>query len=469
MSRLFAFTMPKWGIEMQEGLVSEWHLSEGVAFSKGELLASIETDKIVNDIEAEFDGYCVRCIAEEGDTYAVGELMAVFGDAASSAEQIDHFISTFVPPDVAASGEESTLIQAQASDDQGDHAAGEAGSVVALVKAHPGQEIVSDKAWAAASTANLDIESIKDSGRHQRIQLQDVEQALRPAQKIERSACRNAVEPSANDRTDATPLAALAAMQNGIDLRTIKGTGRNGRIRRHDVISATENTAGPTFIPLTGMRGKIATRLSTAWREIPHFHLQSVVGVDALLAVRERYSNTSTAHISLNDYIVAAVARTLHHHPAVNVNVSAEGITRFSHANIAIAIAVEEGLITPVVKAAQELTLVALSEESRRLIDAAKAKRLSLNDLSSGTFTVSNLGMFGVSSFTAVINPPQGAILSVGEVSSNVVERDGQFVAAKQITLTLGCDHRAIDGAVGARFLADLKGLLESPDSLVAE
>ncbi len=466
MSKLRAFTMPKWGIEMTEGVVVEWAVSEGERFSQGQVLLAVETDKIANDIEADYDGVCLRLLAEDGDTLDVGELLAVFATEPVDAAEVDAFIAAFEPV-ASADADDSPPSEPASPAHQGsvDQARPSSYQVPKGVSLSP-------KALEAAAAAALDLSAVSGSGREGRVLLQDVHQAIAgPAVAAASQPVDNKVELAAFDQINATPIAKRLSVGASFDLAQITGSGRNGRIRAGDlplngVADPAAATAAGRRMPFSRMRAKIAERLTRSFREVPHFYLQTDAGIDSLLAARERWNTKASEPASLNDLIVRATALALKAHPQINVHVEADGTVEFDQAHVALAVAVDGGLVTPVVRGADRRSLTSLVAETRRLAAGARGARLGPDDYAGATFTVSNLGMFGVSQFTAIINPPQGAILSVGAGRRMAVEQDDGGVGfSTRMNLTLGCDHRAIDGAMGAAFLATLKQHLEHPQN----
>jgi pyruvate dehydrogenase E2 component (dihydrolipoamide acetyltransferase) len=281
----------------------------------------------------------------------------------------------------------------------------------------------------------------------------------------------------AGGRVKASPLARKIAAQSGVDLRVIQGSGPGGRIVRRDVEAAATRpaavapvpaltTAGPEFedVALSQMRAIIAKRMPLSKAPVPHFYVTSEVAMDRAWDLREELNALEgQPKISLNDLVVRACALTLLEHPGVNASFQGEAIRRFHVAHIGIAVALEEGLITPVLRDCQAKSLARIAVEARDLAERARARKLRASELSGATFSISNLGMFDVAAFSAIINPPEGAILAVGSVRRvPVVEGDGVTVG-RRMALTLSCDHRVMDGAMGARFLQDVKRRLEEP------
>jgi pyruvate dehydrogenase E2 component (dihydrolipoamide acetyltransferase) len=271
----------------------------------------------------------------------------------------------------------------------------------------------------------------------------------------------------------ATPIARRLAERSGIDLEAVTGTGSGGRIVKADVEAASEKAAAPlpaagsregasTLVPLSRMRRTIASRLAEAKRTIPHFYLSADCEIDRLLETRARL-NDEERRISVNDFVVRAAALALVEVPEANVSFSDEGIVRYEQVDVAVAVATEGGLIAPVVRGADRKELVELSREIRDLAARAREGTLAPREYQGGTFTVSNLGMYGVGSVYPILNPPQSCILGVGAGTKKPVVRDGELAVGTVMTLTLSADHRAVDGALGARLLAAVKRRLEDP------
>ncbi len=468
MAALRAFTMPKWGIEMQEGTVAEWLVAEGGAFSKGELLALIETDKITNEYEAERDGVLARIVTPAGETKVVGALLAVIADSAAEEAEIEAFLQTFRAADTSTAVGRGT-----------GSAAAEPAHTPAPAPSSPviGDDVaISPAARALAEERGVDVSTIAGSGKGGRISHQDVDQASRPpALAIGGAPVSIAVETGALDRFYASPLAKRLAMLHDVDLATVSGTGARGRISKADVLAhvipdkaaARPSGGAPEIIPMDKVRKIIARRLTEAKQSIPHFYLRMEARVDALIAMRRQANLFLGANASVNDFLVRATALALMEVPDCNVQVHGDAIHRFACADIAVAVATDKGLVTPVVRGAERLSPHEIADVTKGLIAKAKAGRLGYEDMEGGTFTVSNLGMFGIDGFDAIINPPQGAILAVGGPRRVWAEQaDGSGAFETRIHFTLSCDHRAIDGAVGARFLQSFKRLVEAPEAL---
>jgi pyruvate dehydrogenase E2 component (dihydrolipoamide acetyltransferase) len=408
-SSIRAITMPKWGIEMQEGLITDWTAQVGETLAAGDPLLDVETDKIVNTVESPFAGTLRRIVGEQGTAYAVGALIAVYADADVSDADVDAFVASFKPADT---GFEPTT---------------ESGTAVAAVAA-----------------------------------------AVEPVAEVQASD-------AGDSEGRVSPIARRVAQKLGVDLTKIKGTGPNGRISKEDVetYAASLSAAAPAAVVnastqerMTPMRQTIARRLLESKQGIPHYRLERTVEVSALLAHRAELNAVPGTRVSVNDLLVRAVGLSLASHPAVNAHLVGDDVIRFVDADVAIAVATPSGLLTPVIRAANRKSVADIGAESRDLAERARAGKLVRSEIEGGTFTISNLGMYGLDRFDAIINPPQVAILAVGAVRDVPVVREGAVVAGRVCTLTLSADHRVIDGAVGAAFLDTLAQALGLPAHL---
>ena len=480
MVHLRAFAMPKWGIEMTEGVVAEWKVGQGQPFRKGDLLALIETAKITNEVEAEADGQFARLIAKEGETYQVGDLIAVLAgaDDRPADSDVDSFIASY------KGGEAKPSVPTR--DNAPAPAAPEAPAPAS--PAVPDDLNISPMARAFAQEHGVDVGDLAGSGPGGRITYQDVQQAsLPPAPAIGGAAVDIAPVAEAPGDAFASPLARRLAAQHGVDLSGIEGTGPKGRICKADVLArvspaapavsapaatpasapAPAPAAGVEVIRMSPMRKAIAQALSHSKSTIPHFYLRSKVRIDAILGLRAQAKAATGEAPSINDYIVRACALALVRHPDVNVQVHGDTIHRFGSADISVAVATDKGLITPIVRNADRLSVAAIGRQVKALAEKARAGRLQPDEFQGGSFSISNLGMYGIDQFDAIINPPQGAILAVGAGERAPIEIGNALAFATIAHLSLSCDHRAIDGAVGADFMRTLKSLIEEPTLLV--
>jgi len=457
MAKLTAFTMPKWGIEMSEGLVAEWMVSEGEDFAKGATLTLIETDKITNEIEAEAPGRFARILGEVGVTYPVGALLAVLAEGDASAGEVDAFIAAFQPADASFAGTEGDTASAPAAAAKPDAA-----------PAIPDTLPISPAARARAIEMACDVSQLKGSGRGGRITLQDVDQATSLAAPLK---LVGRLELSPQGEAFASPMARRLAAQHGVDLAGLSGTGPHGRISRADVMSKaatarpapTAGEAGVERIVMTPMRKAIARRLTEAKTTIPHFYVRRRVRADRLLAFR---AAAAGPRASVNDYLLRACALALIEVPQVNIQVHGTEIHRFAAADISVAVATDKGLITPVLRNADAMSVGEISVRMAELAQRARDGQLRPEQFEGGSFSLSNLGPYGVEQFDAIINPPQGAILAVGTARPEPIDDDGAFRIVPVLHLALSCDHRAIDGADGGRFLSAVAALIEQPERL---
>lgn len=412
--------MPKWGIEMDEGKLTEWLIDEGTTFSKGDPLVVIETDKISNEVEAEVDSTLRKKVVDADGTYAVGALLGIFASDDTSDEEIDEFINSYVAPDTsfkpesASSTDSTTPTPAVEADNKS--------SGKELPSSPPEDVNISPKAWEVALELDVDVSSVTPSGRRGRISVQDVEQAADPAK-----------------------------------LAAYKGEDSSDTSQSDNPSKSFEHTS---------MRKVIAERLVSSKNTAPHFYLNVDLEVDILMDKRASLNADNSEKISVNDLIIKCVATALKKHPEININWTDSAILQFENADISVAVATDAGLITPIIRNAGNLSVQEISLEMKRLSDLAHSNKLMPSDYQGGTFSISNLGMLGIKDFTAVINPPQCAILAVGGLQTKVDENDGKAVFSKIISVTMSCDHRAIDGAVGARFLQTLSEIVKAAEGI---
>lgn len=481
MAKLKPFTMPKWGIEMSEGTIAEWMVAENAAFDRGATLTLIETDKITNEVEAESAGRFVRIIAQAGETYPVGALLAVLSDGSeASAAEIDAVIAAFKPVDSSFDVGDGTP-----SSDMGAPAPP---AVPAFAVSIPDGLAISPVARAKAIENGVDVANIAGSGRGGRITVQDVDQVSRPAPA---SQFAGPYPLSPDTGAFASPMAKRLSAMHNVSLDGMEGSGPRGRIRKADVLAKVERNApvaaspvapapaappstapmpvtasthdDVTITPMSSMRRTIARRLTEAKATIPHFYVRRRVRADRLLALRAAVTGQKP---SVNDYLIKACALALMEVPRVNIQVHGNDIHSFASADIAVAVATDKGLVTPIVTRADDRSVADISTAMAALAQRAKAGKLKPGEFSGGSFSLSNLGGFGVEQFDAIINPPQGAILAVGTARPEPIADDGGFRIVPVFHLSLSCDHRAIDGADGGRFMAALANLIEHPELL---
>ena len=417
--------MPRLSDTMTEGVIAGWQKNVGDTVKKGDVLADIETDKATMELESYKDGILLYQGAKAGEKILVNDLLCVIGGAGTNID-----------------------------------------AIVAAVKSGAGATApaASNAAPAAASTPTAVVAPV---------------------------ASAPAVQAVVNEgRIFASPLAKKMAEERGIDLRYVKGTGDNGRITKFDIdgytpastatvaapASATVATAPQVAAgvvsfedqPVSQMRKTIARRLSESLFTAPHFYITMSIDMDAAVAARAKINEVAPVKISFNDMVVKATALSLKQHPKINSSWLGDSIRTNHHINIGIAVAVDEGLLVPVVRFADTKTLSEIGVAVKGFAQKAKDKKLQPSDWEGSTFTISNLGMFGVDEFTAIINPPDACILAVGGIAQVPVVKNGQVVPGNVMKVTLSCDHRVVDGATGAAFLQTLKSLLEEPLRMLA-
>ena len=484
--------MPKWGMEMSEGDINAWYFAVGDQVNAGDDLVDIETSKIINTVTATDSGILRAILGATGETHAVGALLGVIASAETSDADIQAFINS---NSSAAAGPEAVTEAAAPVSAAVETAPAPAPATIpqaasGLSKLAEGEDdslvAASPVARRLAAEYGVNLNNITGTGRHDRVSKRDLEAAVVAAggQLIgnNRSAS-STVHYGDDSNVKATPVARRIATQLGINLLECRVSGDRGRVCKADVeaVAALKNkiptqTDSNTTVssntvasqPISGMRKTIAARLQASKQTAPHFRVHIDAEIDALLAVRKQINSSNTdAKVSVNDFIVKACASALIKVPALNVQFDGEQLSYFSNADISVAVAIDDGLITPIVSDANHKGLVEISNTTRDLATRAKLGRLKPEEFQGGSFCISNLGMYGIKQFDAIINPPQGAILAVGAGEQRPVVKDGELAVATVMSLTLSSDHRIIDGAVAAQFMSVLKGYLEQPATML--
>lgn len=450
--------MPKLSPTMEEGQLSRWLKKEGDKVSMGEPLAEIDTDKATMEMQALANGVLRKILIKEGESAPLGQLIAIIGEA---DEDISGMLQGASEPAKAPA-----------------EAKPEAQAAPAQPEAGTSQPAAAQPEAAAAAGTQRAPESRPPEETKER-----KEGAELPG---------NGRGAAPSTRLVVSPLAARMAAEAGVDLRSLSGTGPGGRIVKRDIeaamnqgqavgeaqaepaerrLRAVEKAPQPVFgastyhdEPASEIRRTIARRLVTSIGPVPHFFLTIEVEMDRAVEMRRNINELDPElKISINDIIIKVAAAALMEHRQVNASFQDKHIRYYNHADIGVAVAIEEGLITPVVRSADQKSLSEIAREVRELAERARHRKLRPEEYTGASFSISNLGMFGIDEFTAVINPPEGAILAVGAVSAKPVVRDGEIVSRQMMRVTMSCDHRVIDGATGARFLQTLKKFLENP------
>ncbi len=451
---------------MEEGRLVKWLKNEGDAIKSGDVLAEVETDKAIMELVARGDGVLRKRIANEGDASPVGTLLAVIAPA---EENIDALVAGAEPAPAAASGAAAPAAPAAPG-----AAAGETSSVPSAPAESQGEASTPPQEAAPASAAAPTAVAAPPQP---------------PAPPPSPQPAPVQGQPGANGRQRTSPLARRLASDRGIELSLVRGSGPGGRIIKRDIESAVASAAAKPKpataavapakriisregdfqdVPLTQIRKTIARRLSESLGPIPTFYLTAEFDMGRAAEMRAAFKEIGDEFkVSFNDIVLKAVANALADHPEVNAHWMGDRIRHFNRVHVAMAVAVEEGLITPVIFDADRKTLPEISREARHLAELARNRRLTPEQYTGSTFSVSNLGMLDIEHFTAIINPPESAILAVGAVEEKPVVVDGNITARQRMRVTMSCDHRVIDGATGARFLQALRRLIENPLLLV--
>jgi pyruvate dehydrogenase E2 component (dihydrolipoamide acetyltransferase) len=441
--------MPRLSDTMTEGVIAKWHKKVGDLVRPGDLLAEIETDKATMEFEAPIGGALLYIGAPEGKPIPIGAPIAIIGKPDEDISALLNRGASPAPPESITS---PTPAQPQPAATPPPPA-----EAPARVPASPALGAPPAQPQPAATPPP-------------------------PAEAPARVPASPALgAPPAETRLKASPLARSMAQKAGIDLHQVHGTGEGGRIIRRDVEAylshavATTPVATPAQpaaapyqeVPLSQMRKTIARRLTASMQEAPHFYLTRAVSMEAAATWREKLNALSPHKISFNDLIIKAVAMALRKHPYLNAAWMGDHIRLYQEIHIGFAVAVEEGLIVPVLRHADRKGLSEIAAETVLLAQKARERKLAPEEYTGSTFSISNLGMFGIEEFTAVINPPEAAILAVGAIQPTPVIKDGQVVVERRMRVTLSCDHRVVDGATGAAFLETFTQLLEEPARLL--
>jgi pyruvate dehydrogenase E2 component (dihydrolipoamide acetyltransferase) len=411
--------MPKLSDTMTEGVVATWNKNVGDTVKAGEVLAEIETDKATMEFESFYDGVLLHIGVETGKAAPVNSILAIIGQA----------------------GEDISAALASAGENA------------------PSPAIEAPKTEAAPAPAPVATPV-----------------AATPAPAVTTAPVSN----NNNGRVFASPLAKKLASEKGIDIQSVAGTGESGRIVKRDVDHYTPYTpaertfsAAPSGVesftdePVSQMRKTIARRLAESKFTAPHFYLTMDINMDQAISSRKALNSLDGVKVSFNDLVVKAVAMALKQNPGVNSSWMGDFIRRNQHVHIGVAVAVEDGLLVPVIRHADTKGLVQISAEVREYAQKAKDKKLQPSDWEGNTFTISNLGMFGIESFTAIVNPPDSCILAIGGIKEVPVVKNGQVVPGNVMKVTLSCDHRVVDGATGSAFLQTFKTYMENPAAML--
>ena len=431
--------MPKLSDTMTEGVVAEWHKKVGDDVESGELLAEIETDKATMEFESFYDGKLLYIGIEKGQTAPVNEILAIIGE---EGEDIDKII------------EEAK--QANSADDS------------------------SDNDSDSKEEEKEEKEEKEDEPKEEK-----KEKEQKPAADSKPKETSSAPASSGDgSRIFASPLAKKLAEDKGVDLNDVQGSGENGRIVKRDIenynpqdkpqnsakasgsASASKGavlTESYTDTNISQMRKTIAKRLAESKFTAPHFYLTIDIDMDNAMTQRSAVNANEGVRISFNDMVIKACAVALRKHPAVNSAWLGDKIRKYDHINIGVAVAVEDGLLVPVVRFADTKGLMTIGAEVREFAQKAKEKKLQPQDWEGNTFTISNLGMYNIEEFTAIINPPDACILAIGAIKQVPVVKDGQVVPGNVMRVTLSCDHRVVDGVTGSEFLNTFKSYMENP------
>lgn len=476
-------TMPSMGFDMTEGKVSRWLKNIGDPVTRNETIGEIETEKATVDLTAPVDGVFAEILVQPGETVAVNTPIAVI------AAQGESVAAPAAAPETqqAAPAPAQTQTQTQSKTP--------AATTSKRDKTQP-KAAAAAQAPAAPAASSIDAQ---ETAPPTATETPD-EEAGAPVAATSVAPAAPASDGDSDGRIKASPVARNMAKAEGIELSSLQGTGPNGRIIERDVVAAVQArgsakpAAAPTPAPavpaakpapapapapaalvggeqaLSKMRQVIARRLVESKTTIPHFYLTMDIFMDKAMDLRQQLNALATddaEKLSVNDLIVAGVARTLRSYPAVNAYFKGDKLELHDHINVGIAVSVDDGLLTPVLHNADQKSLKQIAAETKAMAARARANKLKPEDLGPGTFTISNLGMYGIEEFAAIINPPESSILAVGMVQKVPVVKDDKVEIAQVMKVTMSVDHRVVDGALGAKFLQDFKKLMENPVNLL--
>lgn len=424
--------MPKQGLQMTEGTITKWLVKEGDKVEIGQPLFEMETDKNTIQIDSTAAGEVLKLVAKEDETVPITETIAIVGKKGEDFSDLLPKKKEEKKPEPAPApvAPAAPAVKSAPADDT---------TPIAL---EGGRIFVTPRAKMTAERKNIDYKTVNGTGPSGLIIEKDVLAAV---------------------AVKASPVAKAIAARKGVSITTVTGTGENGKIVKHDILSGDANLSREDkVIPISGMRKVIADNMMNSVQSMAHAYHKVAVDMSEAKLIRAAFKKAEKK-VSFNDIIIMALGRALQEHPRMNAWVEDGKITEKGSVNVGIAVAVDNGLIVPTVRDVQNMTIGEIHDESARLIAKTKAGGLKKEEYSGATFTVSNLGMFGIDEFTAIVNPPQVGILAVGSMTDTPVVRDGQIVIRPMMNLVLTYDHRVIDGAPAAQFLSRVKELLENP------
>ena len=530
-------TMPRLSDTMTEGKVSKWHKKVGDTVKEGDVLAEIETDKAVQDFESEFNGTLLYIGTEEGSNSPVDSVLAIIGNAgedisglvsvgnsAPQTEEKKEEVAVSAPEVSAVSAEipagvevitmprlSDTMTEGKVAKwhkNVGDDV--KEGDILAEIETDKavqdfesefkgtllyqgvseGNATNVDEILAIIGPAGTDVSAIVAGGGKQQSAISNQQSANQVVTPVETPKAESGVQSAESGRINISPLAKKMALEKGIDISTVKGSGDNGRIVKKDIenyqpsaapvqqtaaVSTSVASAPAAQVAMNFVAGEttetvnsqvrnvIAKRLSESKFTAPHYYLMVEINMDKAIEARKELNSLPDTKVSFNDMVIKATALALRKHPQVNSSWAGDKIIHHGNINVGVAVAIPDGLVVPVLKNADYMNYNQISASVKDMASRAKSKGLKANEMEGSTFSISNLGMFGIETFTSIINQPNSCILSVGAIIEKPVVKNGQIVVGNTMKLSLACDHRVVDGATGAQFLQTLKTYLESP------